>query len=134
MTTTNQDKKRELAEARKILDIADMRQYDMPALFKYDLIPSRYRFDSCCLMEKPDKSELTRELEKKYLKEDDYTQLHVEGDTAYASAVDLVHFRILYTNKITLQTIGSNIFHLLYLLNLWINSYNIYPSLDGVSV
>ncbi len=69
--------KRELAEAQKLLDIAHLCHYDMPTLFQHDLMPSSYLFDSNGLMAKPEKTELTCELENKYLNQEDFTEPQV---------------------------------------------------------
>ena len=56
------DTKKHLAEAQKIFDVVNIRQYDIKNLFSYDLVPTNYLYDSSNLMTKPDKSELGREL------------------------------------------------------------------------
>jgi len=65
---TNQAKdkgsKKQLAETRKIFDIARVRDYDMTYLLKFELVDRSYLFDGDGLMTKPIKSDLCTELEK----------------------------------------------------------------------
>ena len=47
------DKKKELAEGQKVLDIARVRGYDIKRLFQYDLVSTTYFFYKDGLMTKP---------------------------------------------------------------------------------
>ena len=58
--------------AQKIIDLARVRNFDDKKLFEYSLVPSCYLFDESGLMIEPNKSELVRELERIYLKKEDY--------------------------------------------------------------
>ena len=64
--------KRDMLAAQKIIDLARVRNFDDKKLFEYSLVPSCYLFDESGLMIEPNKSELVRELERIYLKKEDY--------------------------------------------------------------
>ena len=107
-TATQKDTKKQIAEAQKVMDIARIRQYDMKHLFEYDIVPgpSSYLFDPSGLMSKPDKSELCRELEQKYLTKGDYVKPTDWNPASTAYLIDVMgYLRRLPTR--TLKTFGE---------------------------
>ena len=83
--------KQQLTKNHKIFDVASVHKYDIKRLLKFDLVENSYLFVGEGLMAKPNKSDLSNELEK-CLKKDDYTQPTEWTDANTTSTMDVMGY------------------------------------------
>ena len=96
---------RQMNMTEKSIEIARDRGLGTDDLLKYDVVPSPMLFDGGRLMNKPEKSQLIRELEDK-LKPDDYSYHH-QPESAFLVDVMAVVRRVPLTVSIAFSMSGN---------------------------
>ena len=104
-TMLKKDLQKQYTQVQKILDLAQVRKYDTKELFKYDLIKFSYLFDEEGLLTRPQKSLLTKELEK-VLSQDDYGS-PLEWDDCHTSYIVDVMAYVRKVKMKPLKTFGE---------------------------
>ena len=105
---------KETSDTLRWIEIAHSRGFTTETLLRYELTSTSYYLTSDGLLEKPEKAQLSRELESKFLKKDEVLLNHPAPQEKTAVIIDFIAYaRKVYSKVLKCKTFGD------YFNNLW---------------